>query len=268
MATKTINLTTIANNISSKSCSYTANTITTSSLSADTYGYLAMAVPLYYLGYNGCEDATINKVTMSFKGYSNRTGLFTSNCTVDSFYNNPSGSILTLNNYKLGKGSSDSKSITAEIDGSYLNSNIITNANGVRLVSFGLKLNNPINTGTTIIYITDLTITIDYTLANHTVTVKISPEGTGAVEGGGTYNCGATATLKAVPATGYKFVKWNDDVTTASRTVTVTSNQTYTAYFELDKINKISADLSQSKRILCDFDEVKAIIIDTTKVYV
>lgn len=66
----------------------------------------------------------------------------------------------------------------------------------------------------------------------YTITVKSNNDSYGTVSGGGTYNHGATATLTATPASGYKFVKWSDEVTTASRTVTVTGNVTYTAVFE------------------------------------
>jgi len=56
----------------------------------------------------------------------------------------------------------------------------------------------------------------------------------GTVSGGGPYNYGATATLKATPSAGYHFVKWSDGNTNASRTVIVTGNATYTATFEHD----------------------------------
>lgn len=64
------------------------------------------------------------------------------------------------------------------------------------------------------------------------LTVTASTGGT--VSGSGTYNYGATATLKATPSAGYHFVKWSDGNTNASRTVTVTGNATYTATFEQD----------------------------------
>ena len=63
----------------------------------------------------------------------------------------------------------------------------------------------------------------------------------GTVSGGGTYNYGATATLKATPSAGYHFVKWSDGDTNPTRTVTVTRSYTYVAvfaqdaYLELDK---------------------------------
>ena len=65
----------------------------------------------------------------------------------------------------------------------------------------------------------------------YTVTVNSSNETWGTVTGGGTYASGATATLAAVPATDCFFVKWNDEVTDNPRTITVTKDITYTAYF-------------------------------------
>ena len=65
----------------------------------------------------------------------------------------------------------------------------------------------------------------------YTVTVNSNNEAWGSVTGSGTYASGATATLAAVPATDCFFVKWNDEVTDNPRTVTVTKDITYTAYF-------------------------------------
>lgn len=74
-------------------------------------------------------------------------------------------------------------------------------------------------------------LVVDYDLY-HTVTVNVSPEGAGTVSGTGSYVQGSTATVKATPNAGYRFVKWNDDVSANPRTVTVTGDATYTAYFE------------------------------------
>jgi hypothetical protein len=65
----------------------------------------------------------------------------------------------------------------------------------------------------------------------YTVTVNSNNETWGTATGGGTYAAGTTATLAAVPATDCFFVKWNDGVTETPRTVTVTKDVTYTAYF-------------------------------------
>lgn len=65
----------------------------------------------------------------------------------------------------------------------------------------------------------------------------------GTVSGGGTYNYNASATLKATANSGYHFVKWSDGNTSATRTVTVTKDATYTATFEQDpylNLNKTS----------------------------
>ena len=58
--------------------------------------------------------------------------------------------------------------------------------------------------------------------------------GTGGTVSGGTYNYNASATLKATANSGYHFVKWSDGNTSATRTVTVTKDATYTATFEQD----------------------------------
>ena len=66
----------------------------------------------------------------------------------------------------------------------------------------------------------------------YTLTVVSNNTAWGTVSGGGTYNEGATATLTATAATGYRFVQWQDGNTQNPRTVTVTGNATYTATFE------------------------------------
>ena len=43
---------------------------------------------------------------------------------------------------------------------------------------------------------------------------------------------GETVTLTATANAGYCFVRWNDDNTEATRTVTVTADMNFTAYFE------------------------------------
>ncbi len=80
-------------------------------------------------------------------------------------------------------------------------------------------------------YIYDNSITVNYTVPGYTITVKTS--GGGTATGGGNYESGATATLKATPNSGYRFVKWSDGNTSATRTITVTKDVTYTAIFEI-----------------------------------
>lgn len=89
----------------------------------------------------------------------------------------------------------------------------------------------------------DMELTTNYeavfTAATYTVTaqVAVGQEEMGTVSGGGDYEYGATVTLTASPASKcYKFKKWSDGNTNASRTITVaatTAENTYTAEFEL-----------------------------------
>ena len=76
------------------------------------------------------------------------------------------------------------------------------------------------------------TYTAYFEKLKYTVSTAVTPSGSGTVTGGGTYEHGATATLTATANSGYKFIKWNDNVTTNPRKVTVTGAATYTANFE------------------------------------
>ena len=54
----------------------------------------------------------------------------------------------------------------------------------------------------------------------------------GTVTGSATYNSGATATLTAIAAEGYRFVSWSDGNTDNPRTIVVSDNLSLTAVFE------------------------------------
>lgn len=110
--------------------------------------------------------------------------------------------------------------------------------------------------------VTNLSYTATFELITYTLTVNSNTGGT--VSGGGTYTVGSSVTISAKANKGYKFVKWSDGVTTATRQVTVTGNSTYTAIFI---VNRIIADTSLAQKILIDTSEVKLIYIDTTQVY-
>ena len=58
-----------------------------------------------------------------------------------------------------------------------------------------------------------------------------SPETGGTFEGAGFYNDGDVAVVKAIPAEGYVFVKWDDDVLTAERSITITDDISLVATF-------------------------------------
>ena len=70
---------------------------------------------------------------------------------------------------------------------------------------------------------TETTYTINVLSANGTM---------GYVSDGGTFLAGSSITISAIPFSGYRFVKWNDDNTTNPRTITATGNATYIAVFE------------------------------------
>ena len=80
----------------------------------------------------------------------------------------------------------------------------------------------------------DLNITASFTEdPKSTITVTSDDENMGTVSGSGTYYEGETVTLSAISKGGYTFVKWNDEETAATRTITVEEDDaTYTAYFK------------------------------------
>lgn len=67
-----------------------------------------------------------------------------------------------------------------------------------------------------------------------TVSLSVSPAGAGTVTGGGQYDLGTSATLKSVAASGFHFVKWSDNNTSATRTVTVNGDLSLQAIFAAD----------------------------------
>lgn len=66
-----------------------------------------------------------------------------------------------------------------------------------------------------------------------TITLQTSNPAWGTVSDGGVYPANSTVTLTATPATGYYFVGWSDGVTTNPRVLTVLSDSTLTAEFDM-----------------------------------
>lgn len=102
-----------------------------------------------------------------------------------------------------------------------------------------------------------------FTATKRKYTITVSGTN-GSVSGGGTYEYNSSVTLTATPNTGYKFVKWSDGILNATRTISVTRDETYTAYFG---INRVLADNSKAKKIMLNLDKVKALLLHNTKVY-
>ena len=65
----------------------------------------------------------------------------------------------------------------------------------------------------------------------YTITVVSADENKGQAFGGGTYAEGEVIEISAVAFEGYAFERWNDNNTQNPRTITVTGDATYTAYF-------------------------------------
>lgn len=66
----------------------------------------------------------------------------------------------------------------------------------------------------------------------HNLTLGVTPQGGGACTGAGSYPEGTSVTIKAIPAAGYRFVKWSDNDTNAQRSITLNGDMTLTAQFE------------------------------------
>jgi YD repeat-containing protein len=66
-----------------------------------------------------------------------------------------------------------------------------------------------------------------------TVMVIVNNPIMGSVTGGGNYAINSPVTISATPNSGYRFVKWNDGITQNPRTITVVSDTSFTALFEI-----------------------------------
>ena len=79
------------------------------------------------------------------------------------------------------------------------------------------------------------TLVANFAPIQYTVSVSASPTVGGTVEGGGTYNCGAQATVTAYPNEGYNFVNWTEDGEVVHNqptyTFTVEGNRNLVAHF-------------------------------------
>ena len=71
-------------------------------------------------------------------------------------------------------------------------------------------------------------------------TVTVNADGRGSATGSGTYGYGHELTMSAVADNGYRFVRWADGNLNVTRTVTVISNVSYTAVFELIPTSNVS----------------------------
>ena len=90
------------------------------------------------------------------------------------------------------------------------------------------------NATRSIVVTSNVTLTAEFAINVYTVDVTVV---NGSIIGDGEYQHGATATLTAVAAEGYHFVRWSDGVTDDTRSIVVTSNITLTAEFAINVYN-------------------------------
>ena len=94
----------------------------------------------------------------------------------------------------------------------------------------------------------DLSLTAIFVSDNDTssyfyVTVSVNDPTMGEADGGGIFLMGESTTLTATPFEGFRFVQWNDGNSDNPRTVTVTSNIEYIAYFaDVTGIDDVDGD--------------------------
>ena len=141
----------------------------------------------------------------------------------------------TYKNYTVtwnGNGGTPSKSSSSFHYNDALGTLPTATRTGYTFKGWSTSASGSVNINTTTKVTDNVTYYAIWQINSYTLTVTAGTGGT--VSGGGTYNYGATATLKATASSGYHFVKWSDGNTNASRTVTVTGNATYTAIFEQD----------------------------------
>jgi hypothetical protein len=86
----------------------------------------------------------------------------------------------------------------------------------------------------------NMSVTATFTQNVYTLTVTVSPVGSGSVtlNNTGPYQYGDVVQLTAVPATGWSFSSWSGDLTGSANpaTLTITGNMSVTAYFTFPQI--------------------------------
>ena len=79
------------------------------------------------------------------------------------------------------------------------------------------------------------------TIGDKEIKTAVNNSAWGKVTGAGVYNENDEATLTATANSGYRFVKWSDEVTDNPRTVVVTQDSTFTAIFEANSFTITTA---------------------------
>lgn len=178
----------------------------------------------------------INTVTAKFEAKRSGVDLETSNTDARIYFDNEASASdgTTLAKWSNAIGTSY-KEFSTDITGYVHSENnkagqINTSYNRLFFASIGISPRTH--------YLRNLGVYWDYTPS--TFVISLSAGAGGTVSGAGTYEVGSTATIEATPNAGYRFVKWSDGNTNATRQITKTSNDisanvtrlSYTATFE------------------------------------
>ena len=264
MATKTLNLHSngVTKYVGDTTVSYGADSITIDIAKNTTVG---IAFNLDYTTIFGSKFIKFNSIKVSYKAINNRWSTVYKQGTVatGSYKNSSDEPYWNIHNEAIPRSNKSPASFTDEFDANFWNgrtSNVIIFST-INNASIGM-----------VFYLTEISIFFDYDMPVASVSVS-----GGTVDGVASKKVshGNSFTLTATPPAGYKFVRWADGDTNATRTITVTdsilSSQdtalNYTAVFEVDKINKIYVGTAQPKAIYVGTQEVKEVYVGTTKVY-
>ena len=144
------------------------------------------------------------------------------------------------NSYAVTVSADPTNGGTVSGDGNYVHGQSATlNATANTGYTFTNWTKNGTVVSTNATYSFTVTGAVDYvahfTLNSYTISATAEPTNGGSVTGTGTYNHGASATLTAIPATGYSFTNWTKNgtpvSTDASFTFTVTESAAFVANF-------------------------------------
>lgn len=98
-----------------------------------------------------------------------------------------------------------------------------------------------------------------------TVTLHSNNDEWGSVEGAGTFETGITTTISAIAKGGYMFVKWSDDNTLATRSITVNDNIELTAYFAKSSYSTIIVQINGESNVT---ENLNASFVNYSKNYI
>lgn len=181
------------------------------------------------------SNATVTDISVYFKGKASASynkfqlRLVKDHTSGSSYTDLGDGSVTLTNGTSLCEGLTSFPSATKACTADFLKGN---------------KLQMRIYYTKSVVYELYVQVTYEVPVVNYTLTVNAGTGGT--VTGGGSYSEGTSVTLTATPNTGYKFKQWSDGNTSATRTVTVAGNATYTAQFEL-MVHTVSVFASPSE---------------------